>query len=350
MEPGIGDFLGQIPAYFFVVPIILGVAYIAVMVWIFRRSAERRRKNREVKQQQLMMHMGMQPGMMMPQAAMPGFVPMARPAITPLPSQPHVTAPNVPEPDLADLLSDTLLDEADRMGSVPAPAPAPVAYVPIPVAIPTAAPSMEAAMPITPLSSLSSDEVPADAIEVMRIWRDVNDGGLIIQMGNQLYRSASEIQSPDLLRRFTTVVRELGTLISGVVAPAPRGTIQPLPPASPATPQPYATSRPPTNFSFASSEAPKSGGMINRLMGRPTAPPPASNEPAGIAASVEEYLQNRLPASPEFAQRGIHVRPSLDHGIKIELDGRFYDGIDEVPDDSVRDFMFTVMREWEARQ
>ena len=90
--------------------------------------------------------------------------------------------------------------------------------------------------------------------------------------------------------------------------------------------------------------------MINRLMGRSAAPPPANAEPAGIAASVEEYLQNRLPASPEFAQRGIHVRPSLDHGIKIEVDGRFYEGIDEVPDEAVREFLLTVMREWEARQ
>jgi hypothetical protein len=211
-------------------------------------------------------------------------------------------------------------------------------------------PTMEAAMPITPLSSLSSssDEIPADAIEVMRIWRDVNDGGLIIQMGNQRYRTAADIQSPDLLRRFTAVVRELSAMIGASVAPVQRGTIQPLPPA---TPPPYAQApRPATNFSFAGSEQPKSGGMVNRLMGRPAAQPPANAEPAGIAASVEEYLQNRLPASPEFAQRGIHVRPSLDHGIKIEVDGRYYDGIDEVDDEAVREFLFTVMREWEARQ
>ena len=47
MEPGIGDFVGQIPAYFFVVPIVLGVLYIALMAVTFRRAADRRRKSRE---------------------------------------------------------------------------------------------------------------------------------------------------------------------------------------------------------------------------------------------------------------------------------------------------------------
>jgi hypothetical protein len=49
MEPGVGDFLGQVPAYFFIVPIILGVLYIGAMVVIFGRAAERRRKSREVR-------------------------------------------------------------------------------------------------------------------------------------------------------------------------------------------------------------------------------------------------------------------------------------------------------------
>ncbi|MBX3081271.1 MAG: hypothetical protein KF716_06520 [Anaerolineae bacterium] len=336
MEPGFGDFLGQIPAYFFIVPLILGVAYIAVMVYIFRRAAERRRKKRDAQQQQLMAQMGMPMGMT-PQAAMAGnqFVPMARPAITPLPS--------VPEPDLADLLSDALLNEADHMGAVLSATPALVN--PPPAAMPVNPPPMEAEMPITPLSSLSSsDDVPADAIEVMRIWRDVNDGGLIIQMGNQRYRSADEIQSPDLLRRFTAVVRELSAMIGGVVAP--QGSIRPLPPASPMPPMP----RPASNFSFSGSESPKSGGVLNRLMGRPAAPPPASDQPAGIAASVEEYLQSRLLGSPEFAQRSIHIRPSLDHGIKIEVDNRYFDSIAEVDDPAVRDYLLTMMREWESRQ
>jgi hypothetical protein len=141
-------------------------------------------------------------------------------------------------------------------------------------------------------------------------------------------------------------VRELGTMIGNAVAPA--GNVRPLPPASPAS---YTqTPRPTSTFSFAGTEAPKSGGVLNRLMGRPAPPSAPPDQPAGIAASVEEFLQARLLGSSEFAQRSIHIRPSLDHGIKIEVDSRYYDSIDEVDDPAIREYLLGMMREWEARQ
>ncbi|MBO9308514.1 MAG: hypothetical protein J7551_01890, partial [Chloroflexi bacterium] len=68
-----------------------------------------------------------------------------------------------------------------------------------------------------------------------------------------------------------------------------------------------------------------------------------------IAEQIEEFLQARLLASPQFSTRSIHVRPTPDHGVRIEVDGRFYDTVAEVIDPDVREFLMTIMREWEAR-
>jgi hypothetical protein len=168
----------------------------------------------------------------------------------------------------------------------------------------------------------------------------VDDGGLIIQMGDQRYRSVGEIQSPDLVRRLTTIVRELSGMVGAPVPTVvpPPGVIRSLNPApAPITPLP-------------SAESSKTPGIIGRALGRSAPPKKEETQPAGIFAAVEEFLQGRLANTPAFAQRSLHIRPSLDHGIKIEVDGKFYDSIDSVADADVRDFLFTIMREWEARQ
>jgi hypothetical protein len=345
MEPGLNDFVSQIPAYFFIVPLVLGLLYIAVMYIVFRRAAERRRKRRAEQMQMMQMASGTPPGMAMPQPAIYSRAAMPTP-------QRSLPMPAVPEPDL-DLLTSSLLDEAERM-VMPDTPPAVSAMLPTPSATPLMMPAQEAlpdmpnTMPNTTPAMSASDDLPSDAIEVMRIWRDVSDGSLIIQMGNQRYRSAADIQAPDLLRRFTALVRELSAMISG--QPSSTGGMRPLTPLPP-TPGALPPLPPrPANSYTTTPEPMKAPGMLNRLMGRPPAPSALPDSPTGIADSVEEYLQTRLVSSPEFARRSIHIRPSLDHGIKIEVDGRYFDGINEVSDDAVRDYLLAMMREWEARQ
>lgn len=325
MEPGLGDFVSQIPISFVLVPIFFGVLYIAAMFIVFRRAAERRRRRREAQAGGMMAMGGM-----VPAGAGGGFAPMAMmsaqppkpkaPPITPLPP-----VANVPEPDL-DMLTTSLLDEAERLGTSAAPA----------VALPTAVP----AAPVNMGAVAATQPAPQNAIEVMRLWRDVDDGGLVVQMGDQRFRSLAEIQNPDLVRRLSAVVRDLTTMVSGTAA-TPVMPIAPLPPR----PVPTYTSTIP-----ASDESAKAGGLFGRRIGRSTPPKQDDTQPAGIFAAVEEYLQQKLTMTPQFATRSIHIRPSLDHGIKIEVDGTHYDSIDEVADPAVRDFLFTLMREWEARQ
>ena len=69
----------------------------------------------------------------------------------------------------------------------------------------------------------------------------------------------------------------------------------------------------------------------------------------GIAGAVEDFLQFKLSNTPQFATRTIHIRPTHDSGLRIEVDGHSYDSIGDIIDADVREFLFNMMREWEAR-
>jgi hypothetical protein len=196
--------------------------------------------------------------------------------------------------------------------------------------------------------------LPADAVEVMRIYRDMNDGHLIIQMGDQRYRSMNDIKNPDLARRFTTIVRSLWAMVGGGPSAAPSGGTFPV--AN--TPSPAAPA-----------ESSSSGGMLSRMGLLNTNPEPEKPKqgfmqqftrattgqvnkdaaPAGIVGAVEEFLQFKLSNTPQFAMRSIHIRPAADQGIRIEVDNHSYDAIGDIVEADVREFMINMMREWEAR-
>lgn len=442
MEPGIGDFFSQVPPVFIVMPIVFGLLYAGVMVLVFRRAAARRRRQRGELTTPLRpaAQAQYQPAAVTSAAdklsnKMP---PPIRTTVVPASS---ATNPDLPEPDL-DLLMGSLLDQAEAMASVPLPVPPPAA----PPIAPPAAPAPDS-LPVAdfaidneaaPADEASMGEIlsalPVDAVEVLRIWRDVSDGGLLLQIGTNYYRAVSDIQSQDQLRRLGAVMRELGlitgelslataseanaTVLSedaievmclwrdltegtliiqmgtqasttyytspraiqsadqvrryqaitrslaalvGGAASAPASTARttgampvsnPLPNPLPIA---YPTGQPPIVNTYApptpiatKPEGPRgAGGILARISGRNT--PQEPQAPLGIGASVEQYLQNKLMLVPTLAGRSIHIRPSPDHGVKIEVDGQFFDAVDEVTDVEVQAFLTQVMQEWSER-
>ena len=187
-----------------------------------------------------------------------------------------------------------------------------------------------------------------DAVEVMRVWRDLSDGSLIIQMGDQRYRSLSDIQSPDLTRRFVAVVRELWALVN--TSPA-RVTGSNESPAVPPPSNSAGSMKSRMGLLNAEQEPPKPQHMLKQVakqaLGQGGAAQP--EQPSGIANAVEDFLQFKLSTTPEFSKRSIHFRPSHDLGVRIEVDGHYYDSIGDVVDADVREFLQELMREWEAR-
>lgn len=343
----ISGFFRQVPVGLILAPIFFGALYIILLVVIFQRGAARRRKRREEKAQ-MQEALGRQQTYSDEPSAVPTSVaPVVKPKAPPAP-KPAKNA--IPEPDLDLLIMPPTFHEivpatstglsttpdADWMSALALPPDQPDQIVEIDMNKPT------------------SD--PTDAVEVMRVWRDLSDGTLIIQMGDRRYRSLAEINnSPDLVRRFTAVVRELWGMVNGGGAAA---RVAPSESAAP-LPSPEGSMGMKARIGLLKDQLPEETPprpsvlrQIGRTVtGQPATPPRLeSTGSGGIADAVEEFLQFKLTGHPEFAQRSIHIRPSIDGGVRIEVDGNSYQGIGDVVDPDVREFLFGVMKEWEARQ
>jgi hypothetical protein len=358
MEPGLGDFLSQIPIIFLLLPLFFGGLYIILMVYIFRRAAERRRRAREAQ--------GLPVAPKRPSLearAVSGTLNAAGAFISNLSSRRNEgssaakspanwTRPpelrSVPEPEL-----DLLVMPIEVLNEVASSEPMTgihydtdyntnygTNYDANPDDVYTAnASSLPIVPPNRAVSRFDSQSRMEpimdnlnDAVEIMRVWRDLNDGSLIIQMGDQRYRTMGEIRNPDLARRFTAVVRELWNMVGGGATPR---QITPLP--STTTAAEISSSMPTTDTQKPSGLR----GMVRNALGsQPAAKKNDAPTGSGIAGA----------AGSPYATRSIHIRPAHDHGIRIEVDGHYYEAIGDVVDPDIREFLFGIMREWEARQ
>lgn len=342
------DFLSQIPIQIILAPIFFGALYIVAMVIVFRRAAERRRRARAAKSGAAPLTSPARPLMArFASAALGSSGEQAGVAAVPepdldlllMPSAPRANAPDSLEPEQerraavhAARQADDVI-EAEYVETSPQPVEAEVDAI--------RAPSHEENA-MTPTRVPSDSEAPGDAVELMRVWRDLSDGSLIIQIGDQLIRNLGELQSPDLARRFNVIVRDLAALAGNPPAPTAPPREPAVLPVVPVNGMPGSL-RPPA---MPEPELPKPGGIFPR---RPKAPGPEMPS-RSVAEAVEEFLQFRLASTPGFATRSIHVRPAHDGGVKIEVDGHYYETIGDVVDPDVRDFLSGMMKEWEARQ
>jgi hypothetical protein len=323
LGPGMGDFVRQIPvgllAVMCVVTIILVVALAAIVRARARRGQSTTRSS----------------GSSRP------VVPVSMAA---KPRDP------TPDDDLPDL---------DMLVSTPLPAPAPA---PPPV--------KKEAPPATPVTRSKPDQT----VEVVRILRDVVDGGLIIQMGDKSYRTLTEDEA--FRANFLKIMRELSPIVTETPQPVPRTeSQQPTQPAEPslqdlmlsdeddeldevddvAAPAPRPIDLPPSPAGPAPGDLPKwsmdsepqvieKRGMLGRTK-KEFLPVPELD----IAGSIEAYLQHRLKQLPEYARRSIHVHSAPDSGVAIEVDGQFYDAVADVTDSEVRELLTQTIQEWQAR-
>jgi len=374
------EFVRQVPITFFLVPLVSGLLCIGMMVYIIRRSMARRRREREA----------VRGGVVAPQVAagkQANASPLSRLPIGnfltgQLPD--HSTAPaswtvpselrELPEPDLDLLTTPVMMEETPSTAQASQAVAEPIAVSAYDLPLPqeerieiapaetpervgeemanTSPSSVDKSDSTSGDLNASDTELPGDAVEVMRVYRDLSDGRLIVQMGNQRYRSMGEIKNPDLARRFTALVRDLAAMVNaGPTRNVPTVNVKDGAVAVPPPNNSVGGMKAKIGMLSREPEAPKPNimkGFAKTITGQPSSPtiPEAS---AGIASAVEEFLQFKLANSPEFAARSIHISTAHDHSIRIEVDGHFYEAIGDVVDPDVRDFLFTMMREWEAR-
>ncbi len=352
---GIDDFLRQIPGGLILMTCGSGILLVVMWGFIFWRRGQRR-------------------------AARPEATPSAAPAASPE-EAPSSTEAAKPSGDMlrkigASIRNFFFYTEEEKQAKA--------AAQPTASTRPTA-PPITGALP-TPDSSLT------EAVEVLRVWRDVADGSLLIQIGSERYRTLEEIRAAGQSRRFIATLREMALIAKDAGPEDGRGEAAPKPPrqtapAAAPVPTPAIQTPPPA---AAPVELPSQPPPI---AAEPPAPPPVAQpledshpstlrrssveemEPIGsffdnvrravrdrgkeksagpvavsIPDQIEAYLQYRLALTPPFLGRSIHVREAPGGGVRIEVDGKFYEAVSDIEDTNVRDFVRTAIQEWEDKQ
>lgn len=222
-----------------------------------------------------------------------------------------------------------------------------------------AAPSHAVSPTGVPPTGVSPTLTSGGAIEVMRVLRDLADGSLLVEMDGQRFRSLNHIADPQVRRRFLGNAQALARFaqlseVDGMldlpdmppqtppVSPTPVEAWPAAPPAAPPPPPPVLSS------STREAESPsKRRGLFGLGGSKETE---EVEEPKSMAEEIEGLLQYRLTLNPDLVHRSIHIRPAHHGSILIEVDGQSFDGLGEVEDDTIRDFIQSVIQEWEARQ
>lgn len=199
-----------------------------------------------------------------------------------------------------------------------------------------------------------------DVVEVLTVLRDVADGGLLIQIGDKTYRNPPALADAEFKRRFNTAISELAKSLSNApVNVSPKETTA----VTPSPEQIEGLQMPSSDVLATGTYAPTPGMMPGDLPKFKVTEAPRPNRPLGrvpkptetipeidVGGSVEAYLQHKLSITPQFSGHRIHIRPNPLGGIRIEVDGQFYDAVSDVSDPAVQAFLRNTIEEWQNRQ
>lgn len=178
---------------------------------------------------------------------------------------------------------------------------------------------------------------PEPTVEILRVLRDRTNGDLIIEMEGGRYRALGDFTNFEKQRRFVGTVNSLARLAK-LDQPGARQTWQTASAPAPATPPPPAPAD--TSMSLL-------GGAFHRRRDDGEEEKP---QELSVAAQIEERLQQRLLGAPEFAHRSLHIHSTPDGGVRVEVDGLFYAGVSDVPDEQARAFIQDTIHLWEEEQ
>ena len=347
---GLGEFLRQVSSLL-IVTCIAGAIWVVLVLLVVQRARERRRRER----------LGLEP--------LPGFwVTLARRGRALFaPASDADNADDVPAPELDALTGGLPEPDVDALLGGAAPEPVlPTAPTPPSVDAPAVQPETARAVPAAssapqvvelpdavehPASASPNEETPMspeppfeqDAVEVLRVFRDISDGTLIVEIGGRRFTSLMALRAAALERRFLRVLEEMQRF-----SEPPRLTPQPASPSADEV-SGVATALPSGDEELPSL-SPRSMFRQMRRAAMGQAPKPAEPVPElSIAEAIEALLQDKLATLPAFRERTIHVTASPSGGVRIQVDKKFYEGVGEIEDEDVRLLLQEVVSEWQKR-
>jgi hypothetical protein len=220
---------------------------------------------------------------------------------------------------------------------------------------------------LQPIQVRLSNGAVTTSREILSVQRDLSDKRLLVQLSDVAYRSLAE--DPDAREQFKRVMKELsGTIMQPDDAPPPVTASPPAKPAAPNIQEPVAPVTPGVSSVPDDEEESEEEGrprLPGDLPNMTLADDPDNYKRTrygyvrvtkvdkapeiNIADAIEEYLQYKIDQLPQFQQRGIHIKSAATGGVRIEVDGRTYEFVDEVTDPDVRQLLQETIAEWQDR-
>lgn len=210
------------------------------------------------------------------------------------------------------------------------------------------------------------------AVEIMRIVRIPPVGKLVVEIAGKRYFTLAEMDDPKMRQLFLAALGEMIVSAGGYQTVVDAGFAPPL--AIPPSLSQLQTGRPdaPTPARPPSLEEQQAAFLTSLEQGGIPESPSADNtssrpsffrrrprakqleEPLlptlNIAAELNAILQRHLANDPELRKQTIKIEGGSRGGVRINVNGQYYEDVAHVPDPVVRMAIKLATREWEESQ
>lgn len=198
-------------------------------------------------------------------------------------------------------------------------------------------------------------------VEVMQVFRTPPRGNLAIEVRKQRYNQLADIKEENIRQFVLAAIGELidfaggyKTLVDAGLAPPP---VIPSPPATGPL-EGEALTLEQERF-LANLEAQKEAVKQAASKTKPaftmagTTPrieptPGSTADKSNIVAQIDALVQKHVEADASLAGRSIHLRANPTGGLRIEIDGRYYQKPKDVEDPVIQQLIKRALKEWES--
>jgi hypothetical protein len=205
-------------------------------------------------------------------------------------------------------------------------------------------------------------------LEMMRVLRLPPRGKLVVEVGNRRYEDLSQIGEAEIRQRVTAAIGELivfaggySVLVDAGVAPT---AVAPPESAHEAVDDSEALRRRQEEFLKALEQERDALRMTasapKRRLSIPLVTPkavPESNSPPSmkvedpklsIVEQIDAILQKYLAAEPSLARRSIHLEQAPGGGLRIFVDGRYFQRPGDIEEREIQLALKMALKEWEG--
>lgn len=208
----------------------------------------------------------------------------------------------------------------------------------------------------------SKPSFPANQESILRIWQDVNDGPLNLELDGKTVSTSAEMNA-EQKNRLKQLVVFLYRWIEKPESSTAKRTKPPQEPIQPSRPDKNSSQQPspaesnqessPTTFAETLPEEPKIRDAFRlspfkRKSESDTSTSEPEPPPQSIAAQIDEILQAKLQNSTLIDQHIKLIELPI-RGMIIMVGKQQYETVDEIPDPKIKGLIKSAVEEWNRR-